>query len=161
MPIMAASLVQSALFAFMHGLDSILTPATFVVALVLTALYEWRRTLIAPVTFHMGLNVACSILLLLVVQSSNNRPMLGISAYENAGPCRVRLVVHGSAAAQAGVEKDDVITAFDGEQVEDFPSLLRLVEQHTIGDVVGVSVLRGNTVIELQVKLQPSTNESQ
>jgi serine protease Do len=60
----------------------------------------------------------------------------------------------GSAAALAGLENYDIITALDGEKVETYSDLQAMVLEHEIGDTVTVTVLRGSEFKNFTVTLQ-------
>jgi S1-C subfamily serine protease len=62
-------------------------------------------------------------------------------------------VVPGSPAASAGVQRFDVITAFGGEDIANAARLLVLLDQHQPGDAVPLTIVRGSTVLRLQVTL--------
>jgi putative serine protease PepD len=61
---------------------------------------------------------------------------------------------NGSAAAQAGVQNYDIITAMDGEKVETYSDLQAMVLEHEIGDTVTLTVLRGSEFKNFTVTLQ-------
>lgn len=160
MPIAVAAFIQSGLFALMHGLDLILTPASLFVGLILTIVYEWRKTLVTPVCLHAAINVACSTLLLFVIASHNNRPLLGISAYKSVDRCEIRLVVPNSAAAEAGLRVGDVIATFDEQRIVSFPQLLGLIQEKKAGDVVRLSIQREGVIHEVEVTLRSVASRS-
>jgi len=154
MPIVVAAFTQSLLFSLMHSLDWVLTPASLFVGLILTIVYEWRKTLVTPICLHAGLNLSCAILFLFVIESHNNRPLLGISGYEHADKCEVRFVVPDSAAAEAGIKAGDIITAFDEHRVSSFPQLLELIRKKKAGDNARIRIQRGGAEQAVRVTLQ-------
>jgi S1-C subfamily serine protease len=56
--------------------------------------------------------------------------------------------------AQGGVKLGDVIVAIDGERTETSEDLFNVMEKHAVGDVVKVTVLRGETRLSMAVRLQ-------
>jgi serine protease Do len=71
--------------------------------------------------------------------SEEQTAQLGLK--ENAG-ARVTGVAKGGPAATAGLEADDVIVRFDGQEVGSMRSLPRIVAQTQVGKAVNVEVFR-------------------
>ena len=63
-------------------------------------------------------------------------------------------VNNNSAAAEAGLEAEDVIVAIDGTQVDNTSELQELVARHRPGDRVVVEFVRGNEVIKVTAILR-------
>lgn len=84
-----------------------------------------------------------------------NGAMLGVGGQPNAvgGGCLVTVVQADSAAEKAGVQPGDVITKFDGKQIEDFDSLTKLIATKSGGEAVDIEVRRGGETIKRNVKL--------
>jgi len=62
--------------------------------------------------------------------------------------------VHSDTPADAAhLQVQDIITAFDGQQVNSFEMLRNLIWQHKPGDVVTIGLLRGDQLIEKHVTL--------
>jgi S1-C subfamily serine protease len=80
---------------------------------------------------------------------------LGVEVKDASGErgARVMSVAPGSPAADAGFEKDDLITALDETRVTDGDSLVAAVGTHAAGDEVTVAVVRGSKDLELSVTL--------
>lgn len=74
----------------------------------------------------------------------------GFSADEGA---YVSNVVEGSGAAAAGIEKGDIITAFDGKAVTSASDLMMDVRTKAPGDTVTITVNRDGEVKDFQVTL--------
>ncbi|RPE72897.1 DegP2 peptidase [Tibeticola sediminis] len=72
------------------------------------------------------------------------------SAAEKAG-------IVGAARGPEGLVPGDVITALDGTPVDGLPKLLSLLDEHQVGDVVRLTLRRGEATREVQVALQPGT----
>jgi S1-C subfamily serine protease len=85
-------------------------------------------------------------------------PMLGVmvttQATEDGG---TRLVIYSvsedSGAEAAGLQKDDVITAADGEPVADTRGLLAQRRNHAVGDTMTLTILRDGVPMEVEVVL--------
>ncbi len=66
-------------------------------------------------------------------------------------------VTSGSSAAQAGLQKDDVIVKWDGEPIESARELSRHIRETPAGRTVRLSVLRGGQEIEVNAKMGERT----
>lgn len=66
----------------------------------------------------------------------------------------VNRVNEGSAAAQAGVEEGDVITAINKHEVTSVSELQELVARHRPGTTIAVTYLRGNTRLTVDATLR-------
>lgn len=78
---------------------------------------------------------------------------------EQAGYGRIHGVLindlyRNSPAATAGLRPDDIITAFNGENVTDEAQLEGLIANSPVGSTVKIDVLRGRTRMSFQVKIQ-------
>ncbi len=62
-------------------------------------------------------------------------------------------VTSGSSAAQAGLQKDDVIVKWDGESIESARELSRHIRETPAGRAVRLGVLRGGREIEVNAKM--------
>jgi serine protease Do len=67
--------------------------------------------------------------------------------------CKIAKVVPGSPAEKAGIESNDVVTRFDGKQVNSFETLQGLVAKKRIGDEVMVELRRGSETKTVKLKL--------
>jgi len=86
-------------------------------------------------------------------------PLLGV--YWNVAAlhgAEVREVEIGSGAEKAGLEKGDRILEIDGEAVASFPHLRRMIFLKKPGQKVGIKVLRGKEVLELEAVLGVNKN---
>ena len=68
------------------------------------------------------------------------------------GP-RVESINPGSCAEKAGLKVGDVITACDGEAVENNPALLAALKRHRAGDTIELTVFRAGAELTLSVTL--------
>ncbi len=67
-------------------------------------------------------------------------------------------VVQGGPADKAGIREKDVITAIDGTKLDEKHSLNNLIGQHSVGDTVRVTVLRGGKTLDLHARLAALPN---
>ena len=71
---------------------------------------------------------------------------------ENVTPPRIAEVVQGSAAARAGLKAGDAVRAVDGQAIEAFPDLRRIVVGRP-GETVDVEVLRDGAPLVLPLEI--------
>ena len=62
-------------------------------------------------------------------------------------------VISGSPAEQAGVKEGDIITAINGQNIDQNHSLTSLLDQHAVGDKVSLTIVRGSNTITLNATL--------
>jgi len=88
-------------------------------------------------------------------ESSVRRASLGtMPDFSFQGPgVKVQQVMPGSAAASAGIQAGDVVTALDGETIEDLRGYSALLKAHAPGDRVIVTVLRDGSELQLSATL--------
>lgn len=85
----------------------------------------------------------------------NDGPKLGISiedVSEGTG-AKVVEVTEGSAAAKAGITKNDVITAVDGAAINDVSALQEKAAQLKAGDAINIKLTREGKTKEVNVKI--------
>ena len=73
-------------------------------------------------------------------------------AYTGKG-VKIGGVIPGSPAEKAGLKKGDIIVAFYGKDVSDLRTYSDLLKQHSPGDVVKITVLRGKKKNKITVSL--------
>ena len=81
---------------------------------------------------------------------------LGVSGSDPSGPNPGALVVEvrpGSAAATAGLQKGDRITAIDGVKLPGMPELASAIRKHAPGDTVTLTIVRAQKTIQVKVEL--------
>jgi len=62
-------------------------------------------------------------------------------------------VVSGSSAAQAGLQKNDVVVKWDGEQIESAREMSRHIRETPAGRTVRLGVFRDGRELEVSVKI--------
>jgi len=80
---------------------------------------------------------------------------------EKPGGALVAVVIEDSPAAEAGLEKGDVIIAFDGEPVKSVPHLQRLVGFTELEKTVSVTVVRKGKEQDIEVKIDRMPSDFQ
>lgn len=80
------------------------------------------------------------------------------SSYRMPSGAAVRSVIAHSAAAQAGLKAQDIITAVDGQKIDDTHDLKVVVETHRVGDHVKLTFYRGGQYHIITVALGTAAN---
>ena len=96
------------------------------------------------VGFAIPSNDAKNIADQLVADGTAEHASLGVSASEtqDGSGAQIRAVEPGSAAAEAGLEEGDVVTAVADRPVRDLDGLLAAIRDHQPGDTVTLTILR-------------------
>ena len=80
---------------------------------------------------------------------------LGVSGTDLLGRgCEINTVSPNQAAAKAGLQRNDLILQFDGQDVDSFEQLVRLIGRHDPGDKIPATALRGNQILEFEIVLE-------
>ncbi len=82
------------------------------------------------------------------------------SGLKEAAGVLISDVTPGGPAEQAGIEKGDVLTAFDGKEVKSTADLPRIVAETPIGKTVSVRVLRKGKPQEMSLKVGEMPSET-
>jgi S1-C subfamily serine protease len=114
----------------------------FFLGLILTAAYEWRKSLVTPIFVHAGNNLIAALGLLLMMYVTANSPVLGVSGHDNPEGVLVEMVAPDTAAAKAGIAAGDLLTDIDGEKLVGFTHLAEIMRRHQPGDKVTVGINR-------------------
>ncbi len=79
---------------------------------------------------------------------------LGVSGVALGGQgCRLDRVTVGGAADKAGLQRNDLLLQFDGQDVNGFEQLVRLIGRHDPGDKIPATALRANQILEFEITL--------
>jgi len=154
MPLIFAVLAQSLIFGFIHVFGLTHAGISVVIGLLLTALYEWRKTLITPILVHSGLNFAGALGTVLLMVAHANTPVMGVYGDPNDFHCVIRQIAPDSAANEAGLHVGDIITSFNNEPIRDFPHLVETVRLYQPGDAIPITIQRSGVVFEVTVVLR-------
>ncbi len=65
----------------------------------------------------------------------------------------------GGPSDQAGLQPGDFVNDVDGESVGDLHQLLMIIDRHSVGEVLQVTVLRGSEKVEARITIQARTDD--
>lgn len=88
------------------------------------------------------------------------RPGIGVEGVAGASDAKIGKVISGRAADKAGIQVGDVILKFDGQEVENFSQLQRLVARSQTGKTVKVVVRRGEEQLTLDLVVENLNREA-
>ena len=133
--------LQAVVFGLLHpfGLAD-MTNVAHDPGLAFALLYEWRKTLLAPVLMHFMVG---ALLMAIMASGIAAPPRLGVFGETHEGGCLLTVVVPGSAAESAGLRVGDVVIRLDGDSVADMRSLTQAVRRKLVGQEVVVEYIRG------------------
>jgi uncharacterized protein len=155
-PTWLAMIAQAFLFGLGHVYEPLGVVVTFVIGLALAMVYEWRKTLVAPVFVHCMWNTFVAVVVAITIWPSVvNAPMIGVTFSPQAtGQAVVDQILPGSPAEQADIRPGDVILTYDGIDVTDNTQIIRLVRKAKVGDQVSLEILRGEERMRKRVTLR-------
>ncbi len=85
--------------------------------------------------------------------NGRNRPVLGVLIENEASPLTVLSLPEGSPAKKAGIRAGDVLLKIDETKLDSLKDLRLFLIDHQPGDVLNVSVQRGEEILEMKVTL--------
>ncbi|MBI4389556.1 MAG: ChaN family lipoprotein [Nitrospinae bacterium] len=88
-----------------------------------------------------------------------NRVKLGVMLEELERGLRVLSVSENSNAQRAGIQKDDVLAAMDGREIDTLEEFIDRLQDKSFGDTVRIKALRGGAELEVTVTLQKPENK--
>lgn len=151
LPFLLALVLQAVVFGLVHPFGVPYAGAIAFAAMGFALLYEWRKTLLAPILLHAFMNSASFAVLSWTVM---NTPVLGVISDKSPEGCAIVSVAPGSSAESAGLRAGDVITSIDGQPVPDPTSLLRTVRGKPIGTLVPVNYIRNGKPQRVNILLK-------
>ncbi len=154
MPVVAALLLQSFIFGFGHFFGTTHAIVATGLGIIMTLVYQWRKTLLAPIFVHIGNNFFASLGMLMLMAQHADGPVLGIGGDPRDSECVIHTVMPGSAADKAELFDGDVVTSFDGEPIRDFSHFTEVIQQYRPGDSVKITIRRHDIPMERTVVLQ-------
>jgi len=86
---------------------------------------------------------------------ADRKVKLGVQFEDVEEGLKVTAVVAGSAAAEAGLQEEDILTAIDGEPLRESFDLVYPLSLRQTGDKVTLELLRGVERVTLEVTLRP------
>jgi membrane protease YdiL (CAAX protease family) len=155
LPVWVAAVVQAFLFGAGHIYEPLGVIGAFVIGFVLAMVYEWRKTLLAPMFVHAMYNSITMVVIASAILANAKAPIIGVGfARDATDRAVVNEVVPGSPAEQADIRPGDVIVKYDGHEVADGKQLIQLVRAGKVGDKVSVEIVRGDRHIKLHLILR-------
>ncbi len=82
--------------------------------------------------------------------STKSPASLGITALDAGDGLKVLEVKDGSGAQQAGIKADDMILELDGTAVKTIDDLRAVLQKHSAGDAVGITIKRGGDTKKIE-----------
>jgi membrane protease YdiL (CAAX protease family) len=137
-----AAVLQAGVFGVLHSFGYVHAAYAALLGAAMAALYEWRRTLLAPIFVHALMNLAFGVVMVWAALSAANGPALGIRALPQDGGCRITEVQPGSGADAAELRVGDVVSAVDGRPVPDIDAVAAIVREKRVGDRVRIQFVR-------------------
>src|SRR5262245_17380826 len=95
MPTAVAVVLQALAFGFLHPYGIVHSILISAIGLALVAVYEWRRTLLAPILVHVFHDIAAVLVAAAVAISAANTPMLGVKGEPVADGLQITSVTPG------------------------------------------------------------------
>jgi membrane-associated protease RseP (regulator of RpoE activity) len=154
MPVVVAGFAGAIIFGLSHNISVLYVCVTFAMGLMLTAVYEWRKTLLAPILVHAGINFIAAVGMALMMIQFATGGVLGVGGDPRDAECVIREIGPNSAAEEAGLQVGDIIKSFNAEPIRDFPHLVETVPLYRPGDAIPVTVSRSGAEFEVTVVLQ-------
>lgn len=158
LPVPIAAIAQCLIFGFGHSFGAMHSGVAFVLGLALTALYEWRKTLVTPILAHAGINFVAAAATLAMMVVLANGPVLGVYGDASDAQCVIRQLVSDSAATEADLRVGDVITSIDGEPIRDYRQLVKTIRRYRPGDAIALTISRSGSMLEVTVVLRRRSN---
>jgi S1-C subfamily serine protease len=150
----AATVLQSLIFGLGHLFGLMHSGVAFVIGVLITLHYAWRKTLAAPIFVHAGINAMSALAVLLMMQEHANGPFLGVVGDPKDAACVVREVVPDSPAYFAGLRVGDVVTSMNGQPIRSFPHFVEALLRYRPSDAVSLTVERNGSPMEISVTLE-------
>jgi membrane protease YdiL (CAAX protease family) len=151
--VVAAALLQAGVFSFFHNFGPAGSAAIALAGLAFAFVYEWRKTLVAPILLHLAINTVGLPFVAWGYVRAADAPRLGVYGETHKDGCRITAVVPETAADKAGLRVGDVIMSLDGQRVKNMESLTEAVRSKRVGQQVAVEFRRGGTVHQVDVIL--------
>ncbi len=154
-PTGAAVVVQAAVFGMYHPYNLSYVVAASGLGLYLALIYEWRKSLVAPICLHIMQNGLAAATALVIVFQNAGAPILGIQGEPAPEGLRVTVVFDDTGAAKAGIQPGDVITVIEEWSVHNLREVKWVMRQRHAGDRVRVELLRNGDPLTVLAELTP------
>jgi uncharacterized protein len=142
MPLLAALLLSTIIFALLHRYGPVGTLVVAVHGGVFSLIYLWRKTLLTPIFVHAGYNFLVAVGMLLAIQANAGLPVLGVIHEEGTEACVICETVANSPADVADLLPGDTVVKFNEMDIASFEDLLNAVSSCKPGDTVVLVVDR-------------------
>ena len=101
--------------------------------------------------FAIPLDSVKSIITSIIEKGYIEKPFIGVSLSDTEKGVAVYSVTENSPAENAGVEKNDVIVAVNGEAVKEASDVTAVVKAASVGDEIKLTLLRSGQTVEVTV----------
>lgn len=91
---------------------------------------------------------------------SSNKAMLGVNVEKDEKGAKITEVTEESGAANAGLQKDDIITSINADKIGDGDELVKAVGKYKPEDVVDITVLRNGAEKKFKATLGKNSSSS-
>lgn len=94
--------------------------------------------------------------------NNDNKPKLGIKIEdtENSSGVKILNVEEGSPADKAGLKKDDIITTFNGEKVNNVDEIRSQLNESQDKESVNIKAMRNNSEMNFEIKIPKKRNSA-
>ena len=148
-----AMISQAGLFALMHPYSVSRILVVFLLGLMFGAVYEWRKTLIAPILVHVSINTLAAVATVLMILVQFSTPYMGMRGTTTEQGYVVEMVEPAGPAAAAGIMPGDVIVTIAGEKGNPNDSIALRLAAYKAGDVIPVEIERSGQRMTVDVTL--------
>lgn len=151
-----AIVTQAIVFVLFHRYGVIYSFFVFVAGVVFGVVYEWRRTLWAPISMHLTCNTITATMLVMAFVAYGNRPLLGIATEACDGGCRITRILPDSSAEEAGLKVGDIVIRLDDQPISRPRDVNVAMEQCELGDELMIAFERSGSQMTLKTVLKHS-----
>jgi membrane protease YdiL (CAAX protease family) len=149
-----AALITSAVFALFHPFRLPERAGIFVLGLFMAGLYEWRKTLVAPMVFHALVNAFTLTVAFFTAAAIASSPMIGLAVEGRDDGCLIVQIAPGSGAEEAGIRVGDLIREMDVYSVREHQHIISIMQMHKVGDKIPVKYVRDGNDHTVDVTLK-------
>jgi membrane protease YdiL (CAAX protease family) len=154
MHFLSAALIQGVAFGLVHPFGLKERVAIMVIGLCLALMYQWRKTLVAPILLHAMINALSLGILFYSLAIAANAPVLGVKGETREQGCVVTEVVPGGAAEEAGILVGDVIGGAGENSVRNLGDLVSIMRMKKVGDRIPVWYIRDGKTYQVEAILK-------
>ena len=152
--IRSAILLQGVIFGFAHSFGILHAIMASFLGIAFALVYEWRKTIVAPMCVHVLQNAAAVAGALVFGAMIANGPFLGVLGQKHARGCQIIQVQSDSSAQAAGILVGDIVMDIDGTPIVDFDGLKAAIRAHKVGETVKVQFYRGDELSKVDIELK-------